>query len=335
MTAQRILFIKPSNSSFVLRDEQLLQKHHPIKSFLYRYGSWHRHLLSTLQLSLWLCHHLWRARVLFIWFSDYHSWLPILLASLLRKRTFLCVAGYDVACLPELNYGVFVRPFRGWCSRFSLRHADVLLPVARSLVEDIAVQVGKVRGSIQVVPFGFSEQRWYPAKTGEENLVLTVAFGDDLRRVRIKGLDLFCEAARALPEIRFMVIGPTGAAERFLQEQQLNNVQLLGPQPAEKLLAYYQSATVYAQFSIREGLPNAVIEAMLCGCIPVGTRTGGIPDAIEDVGKIVTERTCAAAVAAIRWALQQPASRRQEIRSHAIAHFSERRREQALQSLLD
>ena len=39
---------------------------------------------------------------------------------------------------------------------------------------------------------------------------------------------------------------------------------------------------VFVQSSLRDGLPNALLEAMACGRAVVCTRVGGIPDAITD-----------------------------------------------------
>ncbi len=46
----------------------------------------------------------------------------------------------------------------------------------------------------------------------------------------------------------------------------------------------YQNTKFYFQGSRLEGLPNAVCEAMLCGCIPIGSRVFGIPDIIGNTG---------------------------------------------------
>jgi glycosyltransferase involved in cell wall biosynthesis len=330
----RILFIKPANSSFIVRDEAMLAKHYPVKSFLYVYGSVWRHVLSVLQMKWWLLKNIFTADILFIWFSDYHSWLPVLFARIFRKKSFLAIAGYDVAYLPELNYGVFVRPFRGWCSRTSLRHADHLLPVAAALAQDIKTHAGSVRGRVSVVPFGFSPEQWQPSGPKEADLVLTVSLGDDMRRVKIKGLDLFLETAHAMPEARFVIIGPTGEALRYLQEQQPANLQLIGPMPIDQLVGWCQRAGVYAQLSMREGLPNAVIEAMMCECVPVGTIAGGIPEAVEGAGFVLPQRTIKAAVAALQQALHVDDRQRKRIRELAIERYRDGLREKIICDLI-
>ena len=52
---------------------------------------------------------------------------------------------------------------------------------------------------------------------------------------------------------------------------------------------YYTKASFYAQFSRSEGLPNALCEGMLYGCIPLGTKVGGIPAAIGNLGLLMDE----------------------------------------------
>jgi glycosyltransferase involved in cell wall biosynthesis len=39
-----------------------------------------------------------------------------------------------------------------------------------------------------------------------------------------------------------------------------------------------------------EGFPNALAEAMLCGCIPIGSNVSGIPYMISDSGYILHHR---------------------------------------------
>jgi len=330
-----ILFIKPSNSTFIVKDEYALQDGYRLLSHLYRYGNGLQHLCSTVQLLFWLLRHFASADAVIVWFADYHSWIPVLLARKFKKQSLVMVAGYDVARLPEFNYGVFVRPFRSWCARMALRNADYLCPVAASLTADIQTCVGAVKGTIRIIPFGFSSQRWYPEGEKESKTILTVSVGEDLRRMRIKGLDLFAETAARMTDCEFIIIGPQGKMLRHLQDLAVPNLRLLPPLPAGQLLLHFQRAAVYAQLSIREGLPNAILEGMLCECIPVGVHAGGIPEAIGDAGFIAHDRSAGAVEAALRQALAAGPELRRRARERVIALFSNEKRTAALHEILD
>ena len=39
-----------------------------------------------------------------------------------------------------------------------------------------------------------------------------------------------------------------------------------------------------------EGFPNALGEAMACGCVPIGSNVSGIPELIGDTGVILNEK---------------------------------------------
>jgi glycosyltransferase involved in cell wall biosynthesis len=53
----------------------------------------------------------------------------------------------------------------------------------------------------------------------------------------------------------------------------------------------YSSYKVYAQFSLSEGFPNVLCEAILCGCVPVGSNVNGIPTIIKDKNLILNKRS--------------------------------------------
>jgi glycosyltransferase involved in cell wall biosynthesis len=44
------------------------------------------------------------------------------------------------------------------------------------------------------------------------------------------------------------------------------------------------------QLSISEGFPNAICEAMLSGCVPIGSDVAAIPEIIGDTGFILKKR---------------------------------------------
>ncbi len=331
----QILFIKPANSSFMIKDEAFLASQYNVTSFLYRYGNAWRHLRSLMALAVWLLRHLPAADGVFIWFADYHSWLPVLLSRLLGKKSLLVLGGYDVACVPEFNYGVFVRPFRGWCARYSMRNAGYLLPVAKSMIKDIAEHAGPISATILPTPTGYSSRMWFPQGAKNEKMVLTVSAGQDLNRLKIKGLDLFAETAALCPDYNFVIVGLQGEAKQVLECKKITNLHLIDPLGIEPLRQYYQKANIYMQLSLREGLPNAVIEAMLCECVVIGSRSGGIPEAIGPAGFILDERTPEAAAATLHQAVAAASELRSQSRQWAQTNFSEERRHTTLRSIID
>ena len=56
---------------------------------------------------------------------------------------------------------------------------------------------------------------------------------------------------------------------------------------SEKFKQYLSESEFILQLSISEGFPNALCEAMLCKCIPIGSSVGAIPNIIEDTGFII------------------------------------------------
>ena len=109
------------------------------------------------------------------------------------------------------------------------------------------------------------------------------------------------------------------ASEMLLSKD--DTEEILEKMRQNKLVEYYQKAKVYAQFSMREGLPNAVCESMLCKCIPVGFNNGGIPLAIGDCGFVLEERNVDRAVKLIEKAINSPENLGEKARERIIEKF--------------
>jgi glycosyltransferase involved in cell wall biosynthesis len=73
---------------------------------------------------------------------------------------------------------------------------------------------------------------------------------------------------------------------------------------------------------------------MLCGCIPVGTKVGGIPEAVGDLGPVVPPEDSDAIAVAVRTALRSPEELRTRVRARIAMTFPLARRRQALAQLL-
>lgn len=320
-TERTLLFVSMGTPSFIREDLDFLRSRFRVRTFLYRPS---RRVLPNvwqqMRLFAWLVLNPPRSRAVIVWFADYHAFLPVLFARLSGGKSIVILGGYDVTWIPELKYGVFSNPVRSTCARYAISRADILAPVALALAEKARLHVPVIRGRIVHMPTGYDASRWF-RDTPKENLVLTVGFADNETRIRIKGLDLFVRTAERLPHVRFAVIGLGQDARRTLKAPP--NVRFFGKLPRAGLRRFYSRAKVYAQLSLSEGMPNAVCEAMLCECVPVGTDEGGIPETIGDTGFILAGRNPESAARAILRALAEPVSAGRNARQRVAQEFSE------------
>jgi glycosyltransferase involved in cell wall biosynthesis len=266
----------------------------------------------------------------FIWFAGKHAFPAVLLFRALGKKSIIVVGGYDVAYEPEINYGQFTLNWQNrMYAKFALKYSNKVLVVDPSLKDDAIKNAGVDAKNFDYLPTGYNPSKFHP-KDEKESLILTVAGGESWDRIRIKGVDIFVESAKFLPDVRFLVIGVQGDALRRLKDVASKNVNFIGSLPQDELIGYYQKAKVYCQLSIREGLPNALCEAMLCECIPVGTERNGIPTAIGDTGFLVPYGDPSNTAKSIEKALNSSNSLGQKARRRIIELFSEKRRESGL-----
>jgi glycosyltransferase involved in cell wall biosynthesis len=166
----------------------------------------------------------------------------------------------------------------------------------------------------------------------KERIVVTVAAVQSDGRLRIKGIDILFEVARKLPQIKFVLIGFD--AVRFKNLVPPTNLNLYPVLDQSKLLQYYRRAKVYCQPSRREGLSNALCEAMLCECIPVVTDVGGSSRAVGETGIVVRPNDSAALAAAVEAALGVEEDKGRQARERIIGMFPKEKREKRLKELI-
>jgi glycosyltransferase involved in cell wall biosynthesis len=319
MKREILLFVKKADSTFVIQDEKILNKHFSVKSIKYGVEPGLKTIYNQIRLLIWLLKNIWSAHFVYIWFADYHSFLPVLFAKALKRKSILVLGGYDVTYIPELKYGAFSNPLRAFCTKFSMRNATLCLPVCDNIEKEALERVPKAK--TKIIYTGYSEDKFLPSKMGKQKIVLTVGAGNSLQRLKIKGIDFFIEIARAMPIYKFVVVGMSKNALKYLKNIP-PNIEILEKMGQNKLIEYYQKAKVYTQFSIREGLPNVVCEAMLCECVPVGFNNGGIPIAIGDCGFILKERSVDKAIEMIEKAMNSPESLGKKARERIMNNFT-------------
>jgi len=326
----RILFIRSSKSSFIQKDLEILRKHFDVK--IVDSDLTGKSLKGALVTIYNIIKGILRVDITFSWFAGTHAFVAVLLSKLFRKKSIVVVGGYEVAKVPEIGYGALLNPRSARKVKYVLENADKILTVDDSLKKD-AIKNAKVnRGNIKTVPTGY-DTRKFKMSGRKENLVITVGYITD-NIIKRKGLDTFVKAAKYLPDVEFVLIGKyADDSIEYLKSIASPNVKFTGFVPDEDLIKYYQRAKVYCQLSRYEGLPNALCEAMLCGCVPVGTNYCGIPTAIGDTGFYVPYGNVEATVEAIKEALES--NKGEKARERIKILFPIERREKELIGIIN
>ena len=67
-----------------------------------------------------------RSDLVFGWFASWHTFLPVLLAWLMRKPAVVVIGGFDTARMPDIGYGLQQRAAMRRVSRWVMRRATRL-----------------------------------------------------------------------------------------------------------------------------------------------------------------------------------------------------------------
>jgi glycosyltransferase involved in cell wall biosynthesis len=292
----RVLLFSTVFPPFIADDERILLRHYHVEKMI----------ASGVRALLALPFAVRRNDVVLSWFGSVYAAFNTLLARLLGKPSIIVVAGVDASKDAEIHYGIWLSPWKSVVMRYAFRHADRILVVDPFLGREARRLAGYPGANIEYVPFGFDPEEWRAEAAEREDVVLTVASCENPWRMKKKGVDKLFAAARAIPDVRFRLIGIHAPLLDRIRAEVPPNVEVLPFVPRSGLAAQYRRAKVYCQPSFTEGLPNTLCEAMLCGCIPVGTIAGGIPTAIGDAGYLVEYRDQPGLIDALRRALAAP-----------------------------
>ncbi len=299
---RKILYIYPTQSTFVLKDEQILRELALVESFYFNVKNKKILPLTFIRLLFFLAINILKSDKIVCRFAGYHSVLPIFFGKIFRKKSYIICGGNEGHNFPSFGYGNINRKGLALATGFSLKNCQYILPVHQSLIN-----------------FEYEYCERYPAKQGIKNLYFTQAkfipiengydsdFYKDLNRQRIpysfaivinhidkiavelKGLDLIIETARWLPEFSFNVVGKL-TFNIYAHYQITPNVKFLGSKPSSELVEFFNSQQFVLQLSVAEGFPNALCEAMLCGCVPIGSKVFSIPQIIGDTGYVLEHK---------------------------------------------
>ena len=299
---KHIFFTTSGLFTFVKKDIDFLSQEFDVTVFVFKpQKKWQTPLLFLKQL-LDIMRHIFITDIYICKFPGYLSFLPCIIAKITRRPCLLITAGTESAGIPSIHYGNFDKQILGLFTVFSFRWASHIAPVHKSLMlqeyryhPEIYSHQGasffckNLKTAFTEMNYGFDPEKFTAGnETRILNSVAIIAAGFESEVVFLrKGIDLIFEVAGRLPHFTFSVIG--------CEHTQLNrlvpsNVKLIKKINQDELIQQFQKHEFYSQLSMFEGFPNALCEAMLCGCIPIGSSVSAIPDIIGNTGFVLEKK---------------------------------------------
>ena len=186
-----------------------------------------------------------------------------------------------------------------------LPHPDQIITLSSEL-KTLCMEHGVSKDKVTIIPNGIntSDFRYIDRKKARNRIniphyvamVFTVG-----NLIQIKGFDRVIRGLNYLktryPAIVYYIAGSPGAAGNFTtqletlihKEKLEGSVVFVGQVDHSELVYWFNAADIYCLASRTEGCPNALMEALACGCPCVATRVGMVSDMMKEpfMGELV------------------------------------------------
>jgi len=321
---KRLLFIHNSETSFVKIDLKIVSNWFDVQNLC----------LNKLKLfkPLFIANSVKRSDIVFIWFSSWFSFLPILFAKLYAKPVVLVTGGYDTANVPMADYGNQRHFLKRFITNWNIKHASKLILNSQYIYKELSELLPSEIHKAHVVHHGI--EPILPSISKDKKIVLNIGnvSHENLHR---KGLLPFVKIAKYLPEFEFVQIGAwRDNAIHQLQSIATENVKFLGRVSDEELIKNMQSASVYLQLSLHEAFGMSVIESMQYGASPVVSNHGALAEVVNQHGIVVKDFMPLTLVNAIQNADSASYQDRLDLQKFVNTNYSIQQRKDAFQKIL-
>jgi glycosyltransferase involved in cell wall biosynthesis len=302
----KLIYIYPKKATFIQNDLDFLEKKFQVITQDLDWGNAIKLPLNLIRQFIFLVVNIRKSKAIIINFGGYFSLLPSLLGKLFGIKTFIILNGTDCVSFPIYNYGSLRKPLLKFFIKCSHINATKLFPVDDSLIyqhysyddkvnqkeQGLKAFFPSLRTAIKVIPNGFNVSLWNSNKEEARKGFITVGFVNSFKSYQVKGIDLILEVAAKFPKENFTIVGMSEEFKKTLQEFP-ENVTTIPYLDKEDLKIAYQKHLGYLQISINEGFGCALAEAMLCGCIPIVSNAGALPNVTKNAGFIVNKKEVA------------------------------------------
>jgi len=252
--------------------------------------------------------------------------LPAIVAKLVHGIPFIATYGYDYAAHASADgAGPLRSAMFALRTRIALRFADRVIVTNPRIRAEVERRLGAAR--VVFIPNGVDTRQFSPAgpprPAAETPRLVFVG-----RLARQKNLLMLLDAAAQLRQrvvVRLIGAGPLADSLSAHAAAHGLRLELPGVIPHDRLPDELRGADLFVLPSSIEGHPKALIEAMSCGCVCVGTNVEGIRDLLaHEVTGILAEPTTESIRHALQRGIDDPELRQRlstAARAHVIAHY--------------
>jgi L-malate glycosyltransferase len=234
-------------------------------------------LVSALKFCRWILSnrirvvHAWDTSVVFAAPLARLLRVPLVLASALGHRDL-----FDIKTRKQL---VFVDSF-----------LDEIVVNCIAMRRHIAEDFGINPSRIQLCYNGVDTDEFYPGPGPKPNIletaslvIGTVCVLRPEKRIEML-IEAFASVRNVRPGLKLLIVGSGPELSKLTEKAATLCVQqhciFLGA--VSGVAPYLRAMDIFVSCSSSEAFSNSILEAMACGCCPVGSRVGGTPELIED-----------------------------------------------------
>jgi glycosyltransferase involved in cell wall biosynthesis len=177
---------------------------------------------------------------------------------------------------------------------YALQTADAVTTNASVLKEKAKALVNR---EITLIPNGIDSELFHPTERnaalaealGFHNGDKVIGFVGELRKKKglVVLINAYAQVTKTSPATLLIVGDVRSGEDKNLFDELRSSIPgarivLTGYVSNHDLPSYYSVMDVLVHPSLRDGMPNAVLEAMACGKTVIATKAGGVMDAIDD-----------------------------------------------------
>ncbi len=327
MKVARVVFVYNTQTTFIKWDEDILSERYQLKSIYLK----RKHEIVNPKLVSAVA----RADVVVSWFASWHSLGAFIFAKMLGKPTVLVTGGYDVANVPEINYGFQQGGLSKLVTGIVFRLSDKILPVSSSALKETLKIRAVSEEKVVCVVHGIADHIVNTVQVEKRPIALTVS-GINQVAAKRKGLFEFVRSAALLPEYQFILVGrATDDVIDELKALASTNVEFTGYLSETDLAQLRAEALVYVQASHHEGFGVAVAEAMLARCVPVVSTHGALPEVVGSTGISIDDTLPETIANGIRQASEKQSELGPKARARIIKRYPIQSRAEKIHRVID